>query len=151
MGSADLSRLAHLYFPKGTAFHINSIAYDFYSIWELGQAKIGQQWLTFPLPYEIKNKENPLPWHPNSPSISVPIHISPSTKTHIAYLEQIYVISDMKFVDRHNQLKKVFQRQSIPDISIAWVWKWNRTTCNADENFNEVYKRKLNIKSGKFK
>ncbi|UJR08076.1 hypothetical protein I4U23_012353 [Adineta vaga] len=151
MGSGDLSRLAHVYFPKNKVFHVNGVAYDFYSIWELGKSEPGQQWLTFPLPGEINNKNIPPPWHPICSSVNLPIHISPLTKTRIAFLEQVYVISDEGFVDRHEHLKKVFHRQAIPDSSIHWVWKWNRTTCNAKNNFDEVYRKKLNMKPGKLK
>lgn len=154
--SLALLQLAQLSFADNQVYHIKNVAYDLYSIHGLAEGRTGRQWLTFPLPEELNDPDYPIPWHPSINSVpkqnshntweDICAEDSPSKRTGIAYIKQIYVISDVSFIDRHEQLKKTFRQHSIPTDSINWRWKWNRTTCSSIENQAEV-NRKLNIKS----
>lgn len=144
-----LAKHAQLEYSHETVYHTKGVAYDLYSIHEIAQANIGKQWLTFPLPQELNRNDYPPPWQPPTnftlKNSNIPMK-SPATQTGLAYVEQIYVISDISFVDRHEQLKKTFRKHSIPIESIDWRWKWNRTTCSLKENEAERNK-KLNTKN----
>lgn len=154
IGSAEIGRVASINFSDKEVYHVNGIAYDKYSISELGQTQFARQWLTFPLPNELNRSDYPSPWYPhnqlfghNNTSFNhrmvFPINTSPPTRSGLAYIEQIYVITDQSFTARHKQLKHTFHRHSIPIESIDFRWKWNRTTCQMKENINEI-KKKLN-------
>lgn len=148
IGSPELSRLASFFFPENCVVHVQGIAYDQYSISELGQTYPGAQWLTFPLPIELGLIDYPSPWQPPiSKKANVSIHVSPPTKSTLAFVKQIYVITDESFTDRHEHLKRVFRRHDIPIESIQWQFLWNRTTGNSNENRDEVRER-LNLKPG---
>ena len=139
--------MASLYFPPYAVVYTNGIAYDIYSIRELGQQGVASQWLTFPLPNEINNVE---PWMPKSYSNKTfPFFQSPPTKSGLAYIDQIYVLSDPSLYDRIQNIQRMFVRHDIPIDSIDWwrMGKWNRTTCNAQANQAEVW-RILNLEPG---
>lgn len=143
IGQKDLAQVASYVFPHNTAIHANGIAYDLYSISELGQMQPGQQWLTFPLPDETTSV---LAWTPPAQRLeSFPVRRSPVTKSTLAYVDQVYVITDPKLRDRIEHIKRMFIRHQIPLESIDWrIGKWNRATCDAPENKEEVA-RLLNI------
>lgn len=148
-----LARIVSSLFPSMKTLHYQGVVYDQYSIDEICQQRPGAQWLTHPLPHEIGRANYPTPWWPsnNSTSKITPqsLIISSRTKTGLAFINDIYVISDESFVDRHNHLKFVFKRHHIPIESILWQFKWNRTTCNSRENHEYVRKR-LNMKPGNY-
>jgi hypothetical protein len=149
IGSPELSRLASHFFPNNCVVHFQGVAYDQYSINELGQTRPGLQWLALPLPDELGRANYPQPWQPplsNKSNFSV--YKSPATKSTLAFVKQIYVITDESFTDRHEHLKRVFLRHGIPIESIKWQFAWNRTTCNSNESHDEVRER-LNLKPGK--
>jgi hypothetical protein len=149
IGSPELSKIASHFFPNNCAVHFRGVVYDQYSIDELGQTGPGVQWLTLPLPNELGRANYPKPWQPPFLKTSnFLVHISPETKSTLAFVKQIYVITDQSFTDRHEHLKRVFLRHDIPIESIKWQFKWNRTTCKSDENRDEVRER-LNLKPGK--
>jgi len=149
IGSPELSRIASFYFPANCVVHFQGIAYDQYSIDELGQTRPGLQWLTFPLPHELGRADYPKPWQPPvSKKSDFPLRPSPPTRSTLAFLQQIYVITDESFTDRHEHLKRVFLRHEIPVDAIQWQFNWNRTTCNLNESREEVRKI-LNLKPGK--
>jgi hypothetical protein len=151
IGWPELSKLASHFFPDNCVVHFRGIAYDQYSINELGQAHPGFQWLTLPLPDELGRTGYPKPWEPPVRNKSTfPVYKSPATKSTLAFLEQIYVITDESFTNRHEHLKSVFLRHDISVESIKWQFAWNRTTCNSNDSRDEVRER-LNLKSGKDK
>ena len=132
-------------FPLNATIYIDGVVYDFYSAAELGQQEPGPQWLTFPLPREINNVKA---WMPAQSSKAFPIRQSLKTKSGLSYVDKIYVISDPSLNDRIENIKRMFIRHSIPVESIHWrLGRWNRTTCTAKENQEEVY-RTLNLQDG---
>ncbi len=113
----------------------------------MGQLKPSSQWLTFPLPDEMNTVE---PWMPKTYSNKTfPFFPSPPTKSGLVYIDKIYVLSDPQLSDRIQNIIRMFARQNIPIDSIEWwrLGKWNRSTCNAKENQEEVYQI-LNLKPG---
>jgi hypothetical protein len=139
--------MASLYFQNYPIIYTNGIAYDRYSIRELGQLGPSPQWLTFPLPDEINKVES---WMPKEYSNrTFPFYQSPSTKSGLAYIDKIYVLSDPSLSDRIENVKRMLTRHNIPIDSIDWwrLGKWNRKTCNAEENQVEIH-RILNLRNG---
>jgi hypothetical protein len=63
----------------------------------------------------------------------------------LSFVDKIYVITDPRLIERHNNVKKSFLRQSISIESIEWRMKWNYTTCNSNSSHSYVYQR-LNLK-----
>lgn len=149
LGTPELFRIASLFFPSSSVTHYQGVVYDQYSINELGQTHPGDQWLRFRLPHEL-NRET----HQESSKISTStkhefdVHESPPTKTTIAFLNEIYVVTDESFTDRHTHLKKVFHRHHIPIESITWQFNWTRGTCGSTRN-QEIVRKTLNLKLGK--
>jgi hypothetical protein len=149
IGSTEHFRLASFYFPPNCVVHLEGIAYDQYSINELGQTRPGLQWLTFPLPHELGRTDYPAPWQPPiSRKFNFPLQASPLTKSTLAFIEQIYVVSEQSFIDRHEHLKRVFRRHSIPIDSIKWQFVWARKQCSSNSSHDQVRKI-LNSKPGK--
>jgi hypothetical protein len=139
--------MAGLYFPADAVVYTKGIAYDLYSIRELGQLEPSSQWLTFPLPNEITTVE---PWIPKShTNKTFPFFQSPPTQSGLAYIDKVYVLSDPSLDDRIQNIKRMFARHDIPTESINWwrLGKWNRKTCNAIENYVER-RRILNLRNG---
>jgi hypothetical protein len=77
-----------------------------------------------------------------------PFYQSPSTKSGLAYIDKIYVLSDPSLSDRIENVMHMFTRHNIPIDSIDWwrLGKWNRKTCNAKENRAEIH-RILNLRN----
>jgi hypothetical protein len=148
IGHPEIARIASVYFPRFSVVYTNGIAYDLYSIQELGQLRPGSQWLTFPLPDDNNTIES---WMPKIYSNKTfPFFQSPPTKSGLAYIDQIYVLSDPSLSDRIQNVKHMFVRQDIPIDSIKWwrMGQWNRNTCNSQENQEKVY-RILNLRAGR--
>ena len=115
-------------------FHHDGVAYDFYSKDDLNQSNAGIQWEIWPLPHETE------PYLPlDDPNIS------PSIVSNLSFVHSIYVLSDPRLVERHNNLRKAFHHQGLDFRSIDWRMKWNRTTCNSESYHSYVYQR-LNLK-----
>jgi hypothetical protein len=137
----ELVRVLNSIYPVDRVFHINSVAYDFYSVQELVEQKPSKKWLSFPLPGEDVQGA----WLPKEQNTKTfPFLKSPSTVSGLAYVEQIYVMTDPSLDDRHINIKNAFRRQNIPVEAIKWQWKWNRTDCNSKNNKKEVFS-KLNL------
>jgi hypothetical protein len=102
--------------------------------------------LTFPLPGEKNDVDA---WTPASQSNKTfPFFQSPPTTSGLAYINKIYVLSDPSLSDRIQNIQRTFIRHNLPINSIDWrLGKWNRKTCNAKENQEEVY-RLLNLQPG---
>jgi hypothetical protein len=115
-------------------YHHDGIAYDYYSKNDLGQAKAAHTWKIWPLPNEI-NKNSPI-GH---------VGISPFIVSKLPFVDVIYVMSDPRLTERHNNLKKAFRRQGISAELTEWRMEWNYTTCNSNKSHSYVYKR-LNLK-----
>lgn len=137
----EYARLISALYATGEVSHINSLAYDYYSVQDLLEQKPAKQWLTFPLPGENMTGA----WIPKGHNrTTIPMVISPPTISGLAYVEQIYVMTDPSLTDRHDNIKNAFRRQNIPLDSIKWQLKWNRTECNSKKNKEEVF-RHLNL------
>jgi len=146
IGQPEIPKIVSLYFPYYQIVYTNGIGYDRYSIQELGQLKLSSQWLKFPLLNEINTVE---PWLPKGYSNKTfPFFQSPPTKSGLAYIDKIYILSDPALSDCIKNVKHMFARHDIPIDSIEWrrIGKWNRNTCNAKENQAEVYQI-LNLKA----
>jgi len=126
--------LLNLNFCVDLVYHHNGIAYDYYSKDDLEQSKAGYQWKVWPLPNEI-----------NQNSSSDDIKTSSFVISKFPFVDAIYVLTDPRLTERHNNLKKGFHHQGISIESIKWRMKWNQTTCNSDSNQLYVYQR-LNLK-----
>jgi len=124
----------NLNFSVDKIYHHDGIAYDYYSINDLGQSKAGYQWKIWPLSNEI-----------NQSSSFTNIEISPFVISKIPFIDVIYVITDPRLKERHFNLKKVFDHQGISFESVKWRMKWNYTTCNSNLTHEYVYQR-LNLK-----
>ena len=147
IGQPEIARMASVYFPANSIFYTNGIAYDIYSVRELGQLGPGSQWLTFPLPNEMNTVES---WMPKSYSNKTfPFFQSPPTRSGLAYIDKIYVLSDPSLYGRIQNIQHMFTRHNISLDSIDWwrMGKWNRKTCNAEKNQAEV-RRILNLGPG---
>ncbi|CAF1140204.1 unnamed protein product [Adineta ricciae] len=132
----DLLRLILANYPIDAVTHINGKAYDYYSIQELIEQKPRREWLSFPLPDEHSTKA----WFPKEQyKTTFKMMKSPSTLSGLAYVKQIYVMTDQSLSDRHLHIKNTFRQQNIPVESIKWQWKWNHTECNSDENKKEIF------------
>jgi hypothetical protein len=121
-------------FSTNTVYHHHGIAYDYYSISDLQQLQVSCQWRIWPLPNEINQK-----------SSFDPIKTSPSILSKLPFVDVIYVMTDPRLKERHNNLKKAFDHQGISLESIKWRMKWNSTTCNSNSSHSYVYQR-LNLK-----
>jgi hypothetical protein len=76
-------------------------------------------------------------WMPKTYSNKTfPFFPSPRTKSGLAYINKIYVLSAPRLTDRIQNIILMFARQNIPIDSIEWwrLGKWNRSTCNAKKN-----------------
>lgn len=135
--------MTKLYFPLYTVVHVNGIAYDIYSIRESEQQRPGPQWLTFPLPGEVNSVKS---WMPELQSTKTfPFVQSPETKTGLAYLDDIYIVSDSSLTDRIENIKYMFNRHQIPISSIHWRFgKFNRSICTNETDGGEHH-RILNL------
>ena len=139
IGLPEIALIASVNFQSTSIYHTNGVAYDVYSIKELGQLRPRPEWLTFPLPDELNCVKCPSPWYPTDnlntadTKWSLPrtfsIQVSPMTTSTLAYIETIYVVTDKRFVARHDHLLKTFERHQIPPESIVWQWNWTRETC----------------------
>ncbi|CAF2082315.1 unnamed protein product [Rotaria magnacalcarata] len=145
-GQSHIGRVASLFFPLNATVYVDGIVYDFYSIGELGQLLPSSQWLTFPLPTETSGVS---PWTPKIESYrTFDYPQSPQTKSGLAYVDKIYVISDPTLHDRIENIKRMFVRHNIPPDSIEWrLGRWNRATCTSKKYQEEVY-RTLNLEDG---
>lgn len=114
-------------------FHHNGLAYDIYSKDDLMRSKTGDQWKIWPLPTET-----------NMSSSSDDINVSPAVTSNLSFVHSIYVLSDRRLTERHDNLKKAFDRQGIDIQSIVWRMRWNRRTCNSEANQLYVHRR-LNL------
>ncbi len=121
-------------FSINRIYHHHGIAYDYYSINEIRQSKTSYQWKIWPLPNEI-----------NQTSSIDHIQTSPFFMSKLTFVDVIYVISNPSFIQRHDNLKKAFDRQGISIESIEWRMKWNYTTCNSQSSHSYVYQQ-LNLK-----
>ena len=123
------AQIGTYYFPAFTVVYINRVAYDIHSIGELGQQRISSQWLTFPLPGETNEVEA---WIPTSQSNKTfPFFQSPKTKTDLAYVDDLYVVTDLAFSDRIENIKHMFIRHNLPISSIQWRHgNRNRSKCD---------------------
>lgn len=97
---------------------INNLAVDLYSIDDLLTGKLGRQW----------NKFGNCPYVPSG----------------LAFVERIFVISGRHLHERHEHLRKVFQRHSIDNHSIEWRWRWNQTLCDSEVGHHEILE-KMNL------
>ena len=141
-----MGKIAGHYFPAHAVVYANGIAYDIYSIRELGQLKPSSQWLTFPLPDE-KNSVEPWTATPQS-NKTFPFFRSPNTKTGLAYVDDIYVVSDRAFPDRIQNVKNMFIRHDIPVSTIQWrLDERNRSKCE-DKTSNSTHHELLNLTPG---
>jgi hypothetical protein len=118
-------------------YHYDGIAYDYYSTPDIGLSKAADHWKMWPLPHEITSLSNQ--------SSTFPLDLSTSVISKLPYVDTIYVTTDPKLTDRHNNMKKAFNRQGVSVESVKWRMKWNRTTCNDQANHAYVYQR-LNLK-----
>jgi len=99
---------------------LNGTAYDFYSLNELGHnSRIGQQWRIFPLPNETILHVN----------FSYPL---PRSQTGLAFVDRIYIVTTAKLTDRHENLRRLFDRYHIRNYE--WRMKWTRKNCSILEN-----------------
>lgn len=147
IGQIDIGHVAGHFFLADHVIYADGIAYDIYSIHELGQSKPGSQWLTFPLP----NEENKIPsWMPKFQSTKTfPFVASPKTKTGLAYLDDIYVVSGPSLPDRIRNIKHMFDRHNIPTHSIQWrIDKLNQSMCDSEIQEGEHH-RILNLTPGR--
>ncbi|CAF1374040.1 unnamed protein product [Adineta ricciae] len=137
----DLLRFILVNYPTDAITHMNGTAYDYYSIQEFFEHKPRQEWLSFPLPDEYSANV----WLPNKrDKTTFNVVKSPSTLSGLAYVKQIYVMTDQSLSDRHAHIKNTFRQQNIPIESIQWQWKWNHTECNSNKNKKEVFEN-LNL------
>ena len=129
IGQVDIGRVAAHYFQAYNVLYTNGIAYDIHSISELGQNKAAPEWLTFPLPGETNTNKA---WMPKSfHNKTFPYFRSPKTKTGLAYLDDIYVVTDRAFPDRMKNVMYMFNRQRIPTSTIQWKFdQRNRSKCD---------------------
>jgi hypothetical protein len=118
-------------------YHHDGIAYDYYSTTDVGLSKAADHWKVWPLPYEITPSYNQ--------SLTIPVELSTSVISKLPYVDAIYVTTHPTLIDRHENLKKVFNRHGVSVESLQWRMKWNRTTCNDKANHAYVYQR-LNLK-----
>jgi hypothetical protein len=143
----DLSNIhKNILFTSNKVYHLNGVAYDFYSVDELqNRSEPRSQWKTFPLPNEHL-PENIIPWMPNrhqrKEATSIEIFTPSETTTGLAFVDHIYIASAPNLTDRHANLKKSFAQYQITNYE--WRMKWTRDICNAPDNKEEVY-RKLNL------
>jgi len=132
----EFARLVRSIYPIDRVSHMDGVAYDYYSVQELIEQKPAKEWLSFPLPGENLTGA----WFPNGQSKrTFPMVKSPRTVSGLAYVDQIYLMTDPSLSDRHDNIRNAFRRQNIPVESIEWQWKWNRTDCNSNENKKEVF------------
>ena len=147
VGQIDIGQIAGHFFLADHVVYADGIAYDIYSIRELGQQRAGYQWLTFPLPNEVNKIQS---WMPQSQSTKTfPFSVSPKTKTGLAYLDDIYVISGPSLPDRIRNIKYMFDRHNIPIRSIQWrIDKVNQSMCNGEIQEGKHH-RILNLTPGR--
>lgn len=147
VGEKDIAHVASAFFPAYRVVYMNGIAYDLYSIRELGQLNAAPQWLTFPLPGETNSVQA---WTPNVQSKQTfPVVPSPKTKSSLAYVDDIYVITDRAFTDRIANVKQMFRRQGLPVRSIQWsMGERNRSKCDGEIKQGEHH-RVLNLTPGR--
>lgn len=126
--------LLNLSFSTNHIYHHHGIAYDYYSIPDLQQPEAGCQWKSWFLPYNT-NQNDSVNYNETSPFVI----------SKLPFVDVIYVLTDRRLTDRHNNLKKVFHQQGISLESIKWRIKWNYTTCNSNSSYSYVYQR-LNLK-----
>ena len=157
IGVSESAVIASIKPHSYNTYHTKGVAYDVYSVKELGQLQPRPEWLTFPLPNEVNCVKCPSPWYPiddfntsetkGSPPRTFSIQVSPMTTSTLAYIETIYVVTDKRFVARHDHLLKTFEYHQIPTESIVWQTNWTRETCKG-QRYEEV-KMKLNPNSSK--
>ena len=128
----------HFTLSSNQIYHHKAIAYDYYSMSDIGQSKVGDQWRTWALPHEqVQLANNTLVYN---------FEVSPSFLSNLPFVNTVYIITNPSFDERHNNLKKALQLQGIGLKSIEWRMKWNRTTCNSKSCHSYVYGR-LNLKN----
>ena len=147
-----LVNLSSLYqniiFTSDTAYLLNGVAYDYYSINELNDdSRPGSQWEIFPLPKEHLPPDI-TPWTPhqhlqdNNRSAGIPA--SSETTTGLAFVDHIYIVTSPTLTDRHANLKKILARYQITNYE--WRTKWTYASCGALNNREEI-NRKMNLDS----
>ena len=147
VGQTEIGIVASHYFRAYTVLYANGIAYDIYSIRELGQLKASPQWLTFPLPGETNNITAWMP--PFEKKQFFPYSQSPETKIGLAYVDDIYVVTDRAFPDRIANMKLMLDRHRIPLSSIQWRYdQSNRSKCDG-EIPNGAHHQILNLTPGR--
>lgn len=122
-------------FTVNKIYHHNGIAYDFYSQNDLNQLKVDSQWKNWSLPNETINHR----------SLMIDMEISPFVISKLPFVDKIYVMTDQRLIQRHENLKKALLHQGISIQSIEWRMKWNYTTCNSNSTDLYIYQR-LNLK-----
>ena len=120
VGFDELSALAIYLLPPNKQYYYNYTSYDSYSVHEIGQPKPSSYWEKFSL--------DTLKLYPGAKS-----------RSGLAFVESIMVITDQNLSSRHEHLNNVFLRQGIPKSAIEYRWKWNRDNC-ADFNNSEYIK-----------
>jgi len=126
--------LLNLTFIINRIYHHDGIAYDYYSQNDLGQSKASYQWKLWPIPHEI-----------NCDCSFDSIKISPFVVSKLPFVDVIYVITDRRLTQRHDNLKKALRHQGISNESIEWRMKWDKTACNSNLSLSYIYQR-LNLK-----
>lgn len=131
---AITDQLLNLKYTPNDIYHSGGVAYDYYSIPDLGKENANCLWKNWPLPHEINRNFslNKLQLSTNIPS-------------KLPFVEQIYVLTDSSFIERHTNLRKALLRQGISTKYLNWRFKWNYTTCNSNSSFPFV-RQQLNLK-----
>jgi hypothetical protein len=113
----------------------------------LGQSKPENKWLTFPLPGETNLAKA---WMPKEqPTKTFPFFESPKTKTGLAYVDDIYLSTDISLIDRIENVKRMFVRHNLSVSSIKWrMGKKQRTVCDGEDPNSEAH-RILNLTPGR--
>jgi len=121
------NELLNLNFSPNAIYHRANVAYDYYSIADLGQTNANCLWKSWSLPHEINR------------------NLSSNILSKLPFVEQIYVLTDSTLIERQTNLRKSLVRQGISIESLNWRLKWNYTTCNSNLSFPFVRQR-LNLK-----
>lgn len=139
--SPHLTSIVGVDYRDNSVYYFNSTVYDFYSLNEKGLPSAGSQWQAFPLPSE--SHEAVKPWA-SAYGGSFPVFTSPSTKSNLAFVDHIFIMSDPSLKDRHANINRMFTQHEVFLDAVHWKLKWNRESCNDEKNYAEVY-GKMNL------
>jgi hypothetical protein len=136
----------NIMFTSDTAYFLNGVAYDYYSINEINDdSGPGSQWEIFPLPNEHLPPDI-TPWTPHQhlqdDIRSADIPVSSETTTGLAFVDHIYIVTSPTLTDRHDNLEKMLVGYQITNYE--WRKKWTYATCIALNNREEI-NRKMNL------